>query len=115
MALVRGAAPVTQSRVNHPLDSSLRLSFAYDAATRSTGLSESLCEPPLKVVRAFAQADGAALIHLHNVSGGLLGDDRPCVSVRLLENARVQLTTTGATRIYRARQAAGPAIQTTEI
>lgn len=115
MALLKDAGPVTQSRANHPVDSSLRLWFAPDAVSRSTVLAESSCEPPLKVVRAFTLADGAALVHLHNVSGGLLGDDRLSVSVRLLENAKVQLTTTGATRVYRARKEAGPATQTTEI
>jgi urease accessory protein len=115
MALLKEAGPVTHSAIFHRVDSSLSLHFVYDVATRSTVLSESSHEPPLRVVRAFALADGAALIHLHNVSGGLLGDDRLSVSVRLRENAKVQLTTTGATRIYRAREEAGPATQTTEI
>jgi urease accessory protein len=115
MALLKEAGPVTQSAIFHRVDSSLSLHFAYDVATRNTILSESSCEPPLKVVRAFALADGAALIHLHNVSGGLLGDDCLSVSVRLRENAKVQLTTTGATRIYRAREEAGPATQRIEI
>jgi urease accessory protein len=115
MALLKEAGPATQSAVFRHVDSSLKLRFAYDAATQSTVLSESSYEPPLKVVRAFALAGGAALIHLHNVSGGLLGDDRLSVSVCLRENAKVQLTTTGATRIYRAREEAGPATQRTEI
>ena len=93
----------------------LELAFAYDAATRKTVLSESRHQPPLQVVRAFTTGDGAALSHLHNVSGGLLGDDRLSLIVRLEENSKVQLTTTGATRIYRARESAGPAIQRTEI
>ncbi len=33
-------------------------------------------EPPWRVIRAFPQDNGAALVHLHNVSGGVLaGDD----------------------------------------
>lgn len=115
MALLKTASPVTQPAMPRRVDSSLELRFAYDLSTRSTLLSESLYEPPLKVVRAFALADGAALSHLHNVSGGLLGDDHLSLSVRLHENAKVQLTTTGATRIYRARESAGPATQRTEI
>jgi urease accessory protein len=115
MALLKEALPASQTAVNHPVDSRLRLGFAYDAATRSTVLSESSCEPPLKVVRAFHLADGAALVHLHNVSGGLLGDDHISTSASLSENATVQLTTTGATRIYRAREGAGLASQTMEI
>jgi len=115
MAQLKASSPVTQPAMPRRVDSSLELRFAYDAATRSTLLSESLYEPPLKVVRAFTLADGAALSHLHNVSGGLLGDDRLSLFVRLDENAKVQLTTTGATRIYRAREKARPAIQRTEI
>jgi urease accessory protein len=61
------------------------------------------------------QTDGTALAHLHNVSGGLLGGDSLSLSVLVGENAKVQLTTTGATRIYRAREQAEPATQRTEI
>lgn len=115
MALLTEVGPVNQPSNLHRVESSLKLRFAYDGATRSTVLSESLYEPPLKAVRAFALADGAALIHLHNVSGGLLGNDCLSMSVRLCENAKVQLTTTGATRIYRARDNGEPALQRTEI
>jgi urease accessory protein len=115
MALLKDVNPLTQPTIVRRVDSSLRLTFAQDAATQSSVLAECSCEPPLKVVRAFTLEDGAALVHLHNVSGGLLGDDRLAVSVILRENAKVQLTTTGATRIYRARKEAGPATQTTEI
>jgi urease accessory protein len=115
MALLREVGLITQIGAIKRLSSSLRLAFAHDAATRRTVLSESSCQPPLKVIRAFTLPDGAALAHLHNVSGGLLGGDRLSLSVRLRENARVQLTTTGATRIYRAREEAGPATQTAEI
>jgi len=63
------------------------------------------CEqrPPLKVVRAFPAGDGAALVHLHNLSGGVLGGDRLELSVEVGDGARVQLTSTGATRLYRSR------------
>ncbi|MGA8220472.1 MAG: urease accessory protein UreD [Candidatus Acidiferrales bacterium] len=115
MALLKEVVSVTQPAIFPRIDSSLALRFGYDAATRSTILSESSCEPPLRVVRAFVQADGAALVHLHNVSGGLLSGDRLSLVVRVDENAKVQLTTTGATRIYRAREEAGPAAQRTEI
>jgi urease accessory protein len=117
MALVNEVGLITQPALSRrlALNSSLKLEFTHDAATQRTVLSESCCEAPLKVVRAFALADGAALVHLHNVSGGLLGDDHLLLSVRLRENAKVQLTTTGATRIYRAREAASPATQQTEI
>ena len=60
-------------------------------------------EPPLRVVRAFELADGAALVHLHNLSGGVLGGDRLEMAVEVGPAARAQLTSTSATRIYRSR------------
>jgi len=97
------------------MKASLNLRFGYDPATRGTVLVENSHQPPLQVIRAFALPDGAALTHLHNVSGGLLSEDQLSLSVRLETNSKVQLTTTGATRIYRAGEAAGPATQRTFI
>jgi urease accessory protein len=93
----------------------LALDFARDPATGHTVLSASVQEPPLRVVRAFALDDGSALAHLHNVSGGLLGGDRLSLAVNVGTGASAQLTTTGATRIYRPRKSAPPTIQTNEI
>jgi urease accessory protein len=60
-------------------------------------------EPPWRVVRGFPTASGETLAHIHNVSGGILdGDDLEwCVDVA--PGAQAQVTTTGATRIYRRR------------
>jgi len=77
-------------------------------------IAASRQEPPLKVVRAFVLQDGAALAHLHNVSGGLLGGDQLVLKVNVLARAQVQLTTTGATRIYRPGREALPAAQSNE-
>ncbi|MFZ3214999.1 MAG: urease accessory protein UreD [Candidatus Acidiferrales bacterium] len=96
------------------LQASLSLEFARDEHAGRTVLAASRQQPPLKVVRAFAVQDGAALAHLHNVSGGLLGGDRLALHVTMGAGARVQLTTTGATRIYRPREGAPPATQTNE-
>jgi urease accessory protein len=96
------------------LEASLTLDFARDEVAGHTVLAASRQEPPLKVVRAFAVQDGAALAHLHNVSGGLLGGDRLALKVNVGVRACVQLTTTGATRIYRPRREALPATQTNE-
>lgn len=57
----------------------------------------------MQVVRAFPTADGAALVHLHNVSGGILGGDRLRIGLEIEPGASAQLTTTGATRLYRSR------------
>jgi urease accessory protein len=93
----------------------LRLEFALDAKAGRTLLSKTHQEPPLRVVRAFETEDGTALAHLHNVSGGLLGGD--CLSLDVQAGARtnVQITTTGATRVYRARRDAAAAMQVNRI
>jgi urease accessory protein len=96
------------------LQASLRLDFARDDFAGHAVLAASRQEPPLKVVRAFTVQDGAALAHLHNVSGGLLGGDHLALTVDVGARAQVQLTTTGATRIYRPRREALPATQTNE-
>ncbi len=94
---------------------SMRLSFERDATTGQTVLAASHQEPPLKVVRAFAVEDRAALVHLHNVSGGLLGGDRMELAVNVGAEAQVQVTTTGATRIYRPHADALDTQQSNEI
>src|SRR5271156_1446832 len=96
------------------LPASLSLDFARDELVGHTILAATRQEPPLRVVRAFAVQDGTALAHLHNVSGGLLGGDQLALKVNVGAGARVQLTTTGATRIYRPRREALPATQSNE-
>jgi urease accessory protein len=97
------------------VDASLQLGFSHDPFTGRTILADSHQCPPLKVVRAFHLEDGSALAHLHNVSGGVLGGDRLAMSVHVASGAKVQLTTTGATRIYRPRENATFASQQNEI
>jgi urease accessory protein len=70
-------------------------------------------EPPWRVIRAFSQPNGACLAHLHNVSGGILAGDRLALDVQVCPRAVAQLTSTGATRLYRHR--AGGADSTQEI
>ncbi len=83
---------------------SLRLKFERDESLGQTVLAATHQEPPLKVVRAFSIENGAALVHLHNVSGGLLGGDDLEFMVSAGAGSQAQITTTGATRIYRARE-----------
>jgi urease accessory protein len=97
------------------VEASLALDFARDPATGATVLAASVQEPPLRVVRAFALEDSSALAHLHNVSGGLLGGDRLSLAVNVGADAKVQLTTTGGTRIYRPRGDAPPTVQSNDI
>jgi urease accessory protein len=107
------AEPLVSPR--SPEEAALALDFVRDSATGHTILASSHQQPPLKVVRAFPRDDGSALAHLHNVSGGLLGGDRLALSVRVGHGANVQLTTTGATRVYRPGPSAAEAIQANEI
>ncbi len=93
------------------VSATMQLDFALDTGSGVTFLAGSLQQPPLKVVRAFTLEDGTALAHLHNVSGGLLGGDHLTLKLNLGRNACVQLTTTGATRIYRHRAEFSPTTQ----
>ena len=88
----------------------LHLSFCYDRAYQRTRLLTCEQEPPLRIVRTFPLAQGGTLLHLHNLSGGVLGGDRLTVEIDVGPEARVQLTTTGATRVYRSR----PGIETAQ-
>jgi urease accessory protein len=102
-----GLAPQRASGI----EASLELDFEVDLARNRTLLASSRQQAPLKVVRAFALEDGSALAHLHNVSGGLLGGDRLELQARIGAGASAQLTTTGATRVYRPRAEAPDATQ----
>ena len=104
--------PVAGPQAGH-LQASLTLVFERLAGR--TVLAASKQEPPLRVVRAFPLEDGAALVHLHNLSGGLLGGDRIELEMRLGAGASAQVTTTGATRLYRPRAEAPTMVQTNTI
>ena len=92
---------------------SLNLGFDYDQAAGQTRLLTNAQRPPLKVIRAFPLPSGGVLVHLHNLSGGVLGGDQLSLTVELSSQAYAQLTTTSATRIYRARPGIPAACQTT--
>jgi urease accessory protein len=91
----------------------LRLAFRPNAGFTTLDVLEQI--PPLKVIRAFAVADGAALVHLHNVSGGVLGGDSLALFVHIASGARAQLTTTSATRLYRNRRDGAGSTQVNEV
>lgn len=91
------------------------LTLAFERLAGQTVLMASQQEPPLRVVRAFPLEDGAALVHLHNLSGGLLGGDCIELEMRLGAGASAQVTTTGATRLYRPRAGAPVTVQTNTI
>lgn len=60
-------------------------------------------DPPWKLVRAFSLPGAGKLVHLNNVSGGVLAGDRLALDVVVDPEAAAQITTTGATRLYRHR------------
>ena len=96
-----------------PTDGRLSLQFLYDARAARTELNLLEQRQPLKVVRAFHLEGGAALIHMHNLSGGVLAGDRLSVELDVGPGARAQITSTGATRLYRTHPNTAPAELTT--
>jgi urease accessory protein len=86
----------------------LRLRFQARGDSKQTILAECEQQLPLRVVRAFQLDDGGALVHLHNLSGGVLGGDRLEVTIEVGPRAVAQVTSTGATRIYRSRKNVEP-------
>ena len=93
----------------------LRFRLAAHTQTAVTVVDTLVQTPPLRIVQPFALPDGAALVHLHNLSGGILGGDRLRTTLDVAPGARAQVTTTGATRIYRRRHDQGPAQQETVV
>ena len=82
--------------------SKLHLSFEADAA-RGTILRVREQQQPWRVVRGFQTASGETLAHIHNVSGGILDTDALACHIEVGPDARAQVTSTGATRVYRSR------------
>jgi urease accessory protein len=83
------------------MEATLELEFqCHDGATTFRCVRQ---EPPWKVVRGFTLKSGASLVHLNNVSGGILGGDSLKLSAHVACDAQAQITTTGATRVYRPR------------
>lgn len=81
------------------IDGRLHLHFLVDG--ERTKLRVKAQHPPLRVIRAFEHEAGVALVHFHNVSGGILGGDQFDVRIDVGEAAHALVTTTGANRIYR--------------
>jgi len=96
-------------------DGRLSLRFEYDLKTAQTRLRVLEQRQPLKVVRAFELDGGAALVHLHNLSGGVLAGDKLSLDIAVGAGATAQITSTSATRIYRSRPQARPAEYTTHV
>jgi urease accessory protein len=93
---------------------SLHLSFESSGAG-ATILRVKQQQPPWRVVRGFPTPSGEVLAHIHNLSGGVLDTDSFSWRMEVGAAAQAQVTTTGATRIYRSRAADHVPSQRTEV
>jgi len=91
----------------------LWLEFSRHAS--STILRVRRQEVPWRVLRGFPNAGGETLAHLNNISGGVLDRDDLEMRIEVGRGAWAQITSTGATRIYRSRSAAHGGRSRTEV
>ena len=80
-----------------------KLHLSFESRSGETRLRIKQQQPPWRVVRGFPSASGEMLAHLHNMSGGILDTDALDCQVDVEPNAQAQVTSTGATRVYRSR------------
>ena len=85
-----------------PAPSNLHLSFEANGSG-ATVLRVKQQQPPWRIVRGFRVPSGETLAHVHNLSGGILDSDALRIQIDLSAGAQAQVTSTGATRIYRSR------------
>jgi urease accessory protein len=90
--------------------SNLHLCFEV-ADTGPTLLRIRQQQPPWRVVRGFRTPSGETLAHVHNLSGGILDSDMLSLEVDVGPGALAQVTSTGATRVYRSRSPSSRALQ----
>ncbi len=89
-----------------------KLHLAFEASdTGTTILRVKQQQPPWRVIRGFRAPSGETLAHVHNLSGGILDRDTLEIQIDLGPGAQAQVTSTGATRIYRSRSPQGLASQ----
>ena len=81
----------------------LWLDFSRQAESAATTLRIHRQDVPWRVLRGFPNSAGETLAHLHNISGGILDTDELHLQISVGPSAQAQLTSTGATRIYRSR------------
>ena len=90
------------------------LEFEFAGGCGTTAYRNLRQDPPWKVVRGFQQKTGECLVHLNNVSGGVFGGDSLRLRATLHAGAQAQVTTTGATRLYRPRAGVRQAVLQSE-
>jgi urease accessory protein len=94
--------------------SNLHLYFEVNDAG-ATVLRVKQQQPPWRVIRGFRAPSGETLAHVHNLSGGILDSDALHCQMDLAAGAQAQVTSTGATRIYRSRSPEGLASQRMQV
>jgi urease accessory protein len=90
--------------------SNLHLSFEAGQAGE-TILRVKQQQPPWRVLRGFRASSGETLAHMHNLSGGILDSDSLHCQIDVGSAAQAQVTSTGATRVYRSRSPGSRASQ----
>src|SRR5579862_4852315 len=94
------------------MEQSSNLHLAFEAtASGETILRVREQQPPWRVLRGFRTPSGETLAHVHNVSGGILDTDSLSWRVDVGPRAQAQITSTGATRVYRSRSPGARASQ----
>src|ERR1700677_2048215 len=95
---------------------SSNLHLAFEAnETGATILRVRQQQPPWRVVRGFRAPSGETLAHVHNVSGGILDTDSLSWQLDVGPRAQAQVTSTGATRVYRSRSPGSRASQSMRV
>jgi urease accessory protein len=94
------------------MSASSKLHLAFEVVeSGATILRVKQQQPPWRVIRGFPAPSGETLAHVHNLSGGILDSDELNIQLDLEVRAQAQVTSTGATRIYRSRSPHGLASQ----
>jgi urease accessory protein len=106
--LRQGVTPVGRSGL-------LDLGFVRPRSGGPTRMTVNAQAWPMRVLRPFIHDEHAALIHLHNIGGGVLSGDQMHIRMQAESGAHVIATTTSSQRIYRRRKDHLPARQTMSI
>jgi urease accessory protein len=91
------------------------LHLSFESKNDATILRVPSQQPPWRVVRGFRAPSGETLAHVHNLSGGILDTDSLSWRIDVGPCAQAQVTSTGATRVYRSRSPERVARQHAEV
>lgn len=103
MPVLESSPPMSTNMQEPRLCIHSRLELKFSPEGGFTRMYVPAQEPPWRVIRAFRNPQRQAVVHLHNVSGGILSGDSLRLSIEAGTATRVQITSVGATRIYRQR------------